>query len=666
MCGIAGIIKISAAPLPSAEIVRRMAAAIAHRGPDEFGEYRDNLVHLTAVRLAILDVEHGHQPAFNEAKDCVAVYNGELYNYREIAKSLAGKGHLFSSTGDTAVLPHLFEEKRGEMMSELRGMYGFAIWDKSREELFLARDRLGIKPLFYSITQDYLLFSSEIKGILASGLVSRELDCKSVDDLFSLSYPFPPRTMFKEVRELLPAHTLTIRALRRESLRVSRYWRAPFKEPKHLGSETKLREEFLDRLSAVVKDHMVSDVKLGTYLSGGVDSSTVTALAQKSSNHPLDSFTISFPGHSLDEGSQAIATARQLGVKSNLVPCGENMADGFLRSVFHTELPLQYPLASSFITLSAAARAAGVKVILTGEGADEQLAGYECFRLERLRDWLTNFPWLRKPLYRRIFSWIGSPKGLAEFLAERHREPVAPIRESFMGVKPPWFDIWQGLNLGRDELFGEREVRPIGFPPEGYGELAREDFRELGSLDAALAFELETRLPCWTVLIDDRASMANGVETRVPFLDHSLVEWITRLPENYKLRGLRDKYILREAARGVVPADICKRAKRPFYAPIREIYFSGRRPEFVDDLLSESSLRRSGIFSPEVVRRLDRRLQEVEHNSFERLQLEWTMTLVLGTEALRSIFQGDILSYQRQPLCGVVTGVEPTSPSVSG
>jgi asparagine synthase (glutamine-hydrolysing) len=648
MCGISGIVRLSEAGLPPPEMVRRMAAAIAHRGPDEFGEYRDDFIHLTAVRLAILDIENGQQPAFNETGDCVAVYNGELYNYREIAKSLEAKGHQLVSTGDTAVLPHLYEEKGEGLMADLRGMYGFAIWDKVRKGLLLARDRLGIKPLFYAVTGDYLLFSSEIKGILASGLVSRELDLDSVDDLFSLSYPFPPRTMFREVRELLPAHTLKVEALRRDSVRKSRYWRAPFSEPKHRGSEAALCEEFLDRLSKVVEDHMISEVKLGTYLSGGVDSSTVTALARKAAGISLETFTISFPGHALDEAEQARSTAEQLGVKLNLVPCGENMADGFLRSVFHTELPLQYPLASSFIILSEAARAAGVKVILTGEGADEQLAGYECFRLEKIRSWLRKFPMIRKPLYRRIFSWLDSPKGLAEFLHMMHESPDAPVRESFKGVRPPWFDIWHGLELGRGELFAERLARPIAQPPEGYDDFARADYSTLGPLDAALAFELETRLPGWTVLIDDRAAMANGVETRVPFLDHTLVEWITKLPENFKLRGLKDKYILRESVSGIIPKKISTRAKRPFYSPIREVYFSENRPEFVDELLSESSLRRAGIFAPDTVRTLDHRLCAVEHNSFERLQLEWMMALILGTQALDAIFRGDIMRYQRQ------------------
>jgi asparagine synthase (glutamine-hydrolysing) len=640
MCGIVGLVRLSQEPLPPRRAVHQMASAIAHRGPDGFGEYRNEFVHIASVRLAVLDVEHGLQPATNESKSLVAVYNGELYNYRELASSLRDKGHRIESSGDTAVLPHLLEEYGSDFIKKLRGMFAFALWDSDSRRLILVRDRVGIKPLFYAVTQDYLIFSSEIKGLFASELINFEIDRDSIDDLFSCSYPFPPRTMFKGISELLPAHTLSVSPEKSESIKISRYWRAPFDAEKHRGSHAALQEEFSSLLETVVQSHLISDVKVGTYLSGGVDSSTITALAQKHSSQQLDAFTISFPENRLDEGPIAQETAERFGVRSHLVPCGKELTELFLSSIYHTEIPLQYPLASYFLRLSKSARERGVKVILTGEGADEQLAGYECFRLENIRRTL-DYPGLqllRGPLYNRIFSWLGSPKGMSNFFADVQKQSHAAICKAYHGVRPPWYDIWHTLELKRKELLAPTSRRSIRDVPQGYAQWARKDYSEMHPLDAALAFEFETRLPCWTVLIDDRAAMANGVETRVPFLDHVLVEWICKLPPKMKLNGLKDKYILRESTQRLIPNDVRKRPKRPFYAPISDLFFGDRPPEFVSELLSESSLRDVGIFTPTTVTEMQKRIRELDQNSFEQHRLEWLLILVLGTQALPSLF----------------------------
>jgi asparagine synthase (glutamine-hydrolysing) len=644
MCGIAGVIRLGSAPLPPPEIIYQMSAAISHRGPDGFGDYRDEFVHIAAVRLSILDIAGGGQPAFNEDLNKVAVYNGELYNFKELSKGLEGRGHQLRSSGDTAVLPHLYEESGPEMVANLRGMFAFAIWDKSSRQVMLCRDRIGIKPFYYALTNNFLIFCSEIKGILSSGLISAEIDSDSLDDLFSISYPFPPRTMFKGIKELLPAHRMIIQAAAEKPVLTERYWRAPFVPQ---GSHKKISEKFLidefkERLRATVKDHMIADVKVGTYLSGGIDSSIVTSFAKDSSSTKLDAFTISFSGTSLDEGQIAQSQANQMGINHHLVPCGTELSELFLKSIYHTELPLQYPLASSFIKLSSAVRELGVKVILTGEGADELLAGYDCFRLERIRGWLQSpiLRGVRKSVYRNMFSWLGGADGLAEFLNELHSKPHSSIKSAYGGVKPGWYDIWHMLEPERIDLLtkGNRSPRPVAVPPVGFLESLRPDIFELSELDAALAVELETRLPSWTVLIDDRASMANGIETRVPFLDHKFVEWVVGLPPKMKLRLLTDKYILRQAATGILPNEICKRPKRPFYSPIRELFFDKSCPEFVNELLSESSLAESGLFPFKVVDSLRSRLSQASGNSFEKHRLEWLLVLVLGTQGLWSQF----------------------------
>jgi len=239
-----------------------------------------------------------------------------------------------------------------------------------------------------------------------------------------------------------------------------------------------------------------------------------------------------------------------------------------------------------------------------------------------------------------MFSWLGSPEGMAEFLDELHRQPHAKIKAAYGGVKPGWYDIWNMLAPERDQLLtrDNRSPRPISIPPKGFLESLRPDIFGLSEIDAALAVELETRLPSWTVLIDDRASMANGIETRVPFLDHKLVEWIVGLPPKMKLRLLTDKYILRQAAKGILPDEICKQPKRPFYSPIRELFFDKSQPEFVRELLSKQALSQSGLFPFSTVESLQKRLMQAGDNSFEKHRMEWLLVLVLGTQALWSSF----------------------------
>ncbi|MCC6221469.1 MAG: asparagine synthase (glutamine-hydrolyzing), partial [Deltaproteobacteria bacterium] len=591
MCGIAGILRLSKRPLPERRILSAMLSAISHRGPDEQGSYFDEWMHVGAVRLSILDLEKGGQPAKTPSGRTIAVQNGEIYNFATLARDLQKKGHELSSTGDTIVLPHMHEEYGAEFVSQLRGMYAIAVWDSAERRLLLCRDRLGIKPLFFAKTTDYLLFASEIKALLATGLIVPAIDRRSLDDLFSLSYPCPPRSMFKGVDELLPAHTLMVYAGRgRADIRIERYWRIPFArcgEHSRIGFDD-AASELKERLRKTIADHMVADVKVGTYLSSGVDSSSVTALAREIAGEPLDCFTISFPSSTHDEATRAAQFAASLGCRHHLVECGPETAELFLDSVYHTELPLQYPVSLPLQRLSKVVQEQGFKVVLTGEGVDEQYAGYDCFRLERIRKVLefAGLSWLKPYIYRRLFSWLGSPQGMAEFFIKVQRYPDSKIRQEFSNVRPPWYDIWHALDIHRSDLLGVngRSVRPIEVAPEGFNELFDGTLKDLHPLDAALAIEMQTRLPSWTVLVDDRVSMANGVETRVPFLDHELVEWVAKLPPSYKLRGLNEKAILRASMKGVLPQDTRKRIKQPFYSPIKEWFFSPQSPEFASSL----------------------------------------------------------------------------------
>ncbi len=657
MCGIVGIVRIGERPLPPRDTLERMAGAIVHRGPDGFGDFRDRWVHIGAVRLSVLDVNRGNQPALNAQRTIASVYNGELYNFGTLGAELRADGCFIESTGDTALLPYLYEKYGDRLVERLTGMFAFAIWDRRVRVLYLYRDRIGIKPLFFACTPDYVLFASEIKALFASGLLVPEIDREALDDLFSLSYPCPPRTMFARVEELRPAHILRLQAGRRK-IKITRYWRAPFL-PRGAHKRRRRRElaaEFRERLREKVATHLVADVKVGTYLSSGLDSSAITALTRSLDAPALDAFTIAFPGDALDEAGAAQSQALVWQLRHHVVRCGPEIAALFADSIYHTEIPLQYPLALPFMKLSAAVRHTGTKVILTGEGADELLAGYDCFRLEKIRRLLDRplIHILKPAIYARMFGWLGSPAGIAEFFLKVQARPAAEIEREFGGIRPPWYDIWNALDTNdRTPLLAVEghAPRPIHRAPANFRQLVREDVAELHPLDAALSLEIETRLPCWTVLVDDRASMANSIETRVPFLDHEFVEWVTQLPPECKLRGIEEKSILREAMRGVLPDTIRRRKKRPFYSPIRQWFFSAKRPDFVDELLGSKRLQQSGLFDPAVVRRMEGNLASAPEQSLVRHQLEWLLILVLGTQVLHDRFVARLSDLTDPALC---------------
>jgi len=620
-----------------------MLQAIRYRGPDETAEFLDSDVQLAVARLSILDLEQGHQPVRGCDGAVAAVYNGEIYNHAALRRALRAQGHPVAEGCDSFVLPHLYEEHGEDFVKKLTGMFAFALWDPRKRRLLLARDRLGIKPLFWAQTRDYLVFASEIKALLASGLVPAEIDRESVDDLFSLSYPCPPRTMFRGVYELRPAHVASV-AVGEPIQQIRRYWQAPFaargehRRISRADAEAELRELML----AKVESHLEADVPVATYLSGGLDSSAIAACVKEVTGEPPPAFSIGFTSPEHDESQYAQAMAQSLGSELHAVVCDESTAEYYPEVLWHTELPLQFPLALPLTLLSSAARSKGYPVVLTGEGADELMGGYDCFRAEKMRRLLDRpgLRMLRAPFYRELYRWLGSPDGLVEHFLEVQRRPAAEVASAFGGVYPPWYSVWTALGMDREQLLspGGRPARPIEVAPEGFASLLPEGIEDMHPLDAGLALELETRLPAWILTIGDRSSMANAVEARPPLLDHEIVEFATRLHPSLKVHGFTEKAVLRGAMRGLLPESIRTRRKRPFYTPIKHWFFADNRPAYVDDLLSERSLRDAGLFDPAVVANMRRRLNEVPEGHVLRLQLEWLLVLVLGTQLLHDMF----------------------------
>lgn len=649
MCGVVGIFRRGNQPLPHPRVIRRMMSSIDHRGPDGGGEFLGESIHIGAVRLAVVDVKSGDQPVDGCRRDVKAVYNGEIYNHHALRQMLTRSGHSIGSACDSALIPHLYEELGPTFVESIRGMFAIALWDDVQGRLLLARDRLGIKPLFLAESRDYVVFASEIKAIVASGLVEPEIDLESLDDLFSLSFPCPPRTMFKGIRELLPAHVFEMRR-GGESSATRRYWHCPFVpagEHRRVSPEN-AAEELLSLLKLRVYDHLMSDVPVGAYLSGGLDSSIISAVFKEVTGDPPTSFSISFDEKKFDELDDARFVSAYLGSRNHVIRCDSSMGNELERMIWHTELPLQFPLALPLIGLSGLARSRGFPVVLTGEGADEIFGGYDCFRADKMRR-VFDRPGLRSirpAMYQGLYKWHDLPDGTVRRMLENH-ERVAEVRRAFGGIYPPWYDMWTTVGVDRERLLGvnARIARPVWEAPRGFEELLPRDIERLDPHDAGIALEMSTRLPSWILLIGDRASMANGVEARVPFLDHEVVEFVASLPPSLKLKGFQEKAILRKAARGVLPKRTLAKRKQPFFTPIRDWFFSDESSGTFERYLSKDAIATAGLFDPDLVASYRRVLRRTPDHVLLRNQLEWTLLLVLGTQILHRQFVQERCSF---------------------
>lgn len=601
MCGLTGVARRRPSGV-SAELLERMARAMGHRGPDGFGLHRDDRVGLAHVRLSVLDPVGGHQPMANEDGRVRIVYNGEIFNYPALRRELEGSGHEFRTRSDTEVLVHAYEQWGERMLDRLNGQFAFAIYDRRAASIFLARDRFGILPLFYAERGGDLYFGSEIKALLASGEVERALDPEGLDEVFTFWAARPPRTPFRGIRSLEPGCCARWHDGR---LSVRRYYGLDYVEPTVATSDALGTLDELLRSSVQLR--LQADVPVGGYLSGGVDSSVVCALAAAGSPYTLRTFSVTFEDPTLDESpyQQAVAAA----VKSRHVVQGigpGDIARVFPDVVRHAETPLVRTAPAPLYLLSQLVREHGVKVVLTGEGSDEVFYGYDLFKdtIVRLLCWRRPksgwpprlldglYPEVaparqRGEFWRRYFLSAGSPDDPLFSHVPRFRL-AARIKDFYTA------DFRAGL--GRfDPLAELREQLPAGFAR--WSPLARAAYLEVTTLLSPYLLSSQ----------GDRMAMAHGIESRVPFLDHRLFEFAAGLPARTKLRGLREKDILRRCAAQVLPPTVVRRRKQAYRAPDVPAFFDGRPPEYVEELLDPDSLSRTGIFQPAAVAALARR-----------------------------------------------------------
>ena len=613
MCGIAGFYGTPDTSVPRPLILQRMMGAISHRGPDGHGVFDDDRAALGHARLSIIDLKTGAQPMPNGDRTIWVTFNGEIFNYVELRKDLISRGHSFHSASDTEVILHLYEERGPDCVKAFNGDFAFALWD-SRQNLFmLARDRMGVRPAFYTIKNGCLFFASEVKALLQVPGISAELDPIALEQIFTFWFPLAPRTPFKNVFELPPASVLIARP---SQVIVRRYWRLQYpdagddKSLNELGEEA-IAEELRDLLLDATRIRLRSDVPVGAYLSGGLDSSIITAMINKIVPARLQTFSVTFESAEFDESAHQQEMVRALKTKHASVACGAaEIGHSFPTVIRHIEQPILRTAPAPFLALSDLVHRTGFKVVLTGEGADEIFAGYDIFKEAKIRRFWARQPQsqLRPRLFKLLYPYLRglqgqSQKYLEAFFGNGLAETSDPLYSHLprfrttAGAKIFFSDALLESIRGYDALADLRESLPAEF--DRWHPLSQAQYLETAHL-----------LPSYILSSQgDRVAMAHAVECRFPFLDHRVVEFAARIPPKLKMRGLREKHILRESTRGLLPPMISDRVKQPYRSPDSFSFLGSNQPDYVEDCLSTSDLVASGCFNPRAVDKLVRKCQ---------------------------------------------------------
>jgi asparagine synthase (glutamine-hydrolysing) len=601
MCGISGILKLDGSR-PERDQLGRMIATLRHRGPDARGVHIAGAAGLAHARLSIIDLQGGAQP-MSTTDGCLWItFNGEIFNYIELREKLLSKGHRFATRSDTEVILNAYREYGEECVHRFNGQWAFAIWDAEGRKLFLSRDRFGVRPLFYTKTPDRFLFASEIKALLTSPEVPAEIDLQSLDQIFTFWVTLPPRTAFKNIFQLPPGCSLTVED---GDVKVRQYWSLSYGEAGESSDadEQPLAEELLHLLEDATRIRLRSDVPVGAYLSGGIDSTVTTALVRKIANDRLRSFSITFEDAEFDEQSYQDEASAFLGTQHSNVRCsGSDIARIFPDVIWHTEQPIIRTAPAPMFVLSKLVRENGFKVVLTGEGADEVLGGYDIFKEAKIRRfWGRNLESRWRPLLlRRLYPYMENIQ----------RQPAAYLKHFFrvteQDLASPLFSHLPRWELtARLKMLFATDVREAIKNYDGVSEIERalpSAYRSWSPFSQAEYLEAKYLLPGYILSSQgDRMAMAHSVEGRYPFLDHRVVEFAAKLPPNVKMKVLDQKHLLKRAVGGLIPESIVRRPKQPYRAPDGKCFFGPNTEEYVEELLSPEAVRQNGIFDTRAV-----------------------------------------------------------------
>ena len=613
MCGICGAIDRRGRNIEATQL-QMMTSQMTHRGPDDVGLFLNGPVGMGHRRLSIIDLETGHQPMFNEDESVAVVFNGEIYNFAEIKENLENRGHIFGSHSDTEVIVHAYEESRLDCLNLFRGMFAFAVYDSKRKELFLARDRLGIKPLYYYQSSEAFIFASEIKAILKSGFYRPSVNLKAIDFYMTLGYIPGNDTAFDGIKKLPPGHA---GVYKNGSLQIREYWDITQYGVRPV-SLSNARDEFRELLRETVGLHLISDVPVGVFLSGGLDSSSVVAIMKQNFDCPVRTFSV---GYEDDPRSSELGYARIVANHFHTQHFEYNLtSDDFFESLDfflqYVEEPIVESAGVALFRLAEFARSQGVIVLLSGEGADEILAGYPLYRIMSLIEKI-------KPMTDRL------PEGIVDcllglkFSGEKKLKYLDWLNQSLI-------ERYRTISCDVTESVKQRLYR-ADFRRHEDHEVSRfftnilSKVESSSSLQKMLYADMKTWLPDDLLVKADKMTMAASTELRVPFLDHKIVEFAASLPDGLKLHGSQGKYLLKEIMKHILPKEIIRRKKMGFPVPISK-WFGGPIYKRAQEVLLDNRTFSRGYFDPEYVKNLlDRHRSGVEDSGrriFSLLTLE--------------------------------------------
>ncbi len=606
MCGIAGIYSLTDASPPARNDLAAMIHSLHHRGPDGYGFFADDHCGLAHARLSIIDLIGGDQPIHNENRSVWTVFNGEIFNYVELRAELQQQGHCFYTQSDTEVIVHLYDRYGTDFVDHLNGQFAIALWDQKTRRLVLARDRTGIRPLFYTRGKGRLVFASEVKALFALPEVKRALNLSAVGDVMTYWATLSPDTVFEDVQSLPPGHVMVVESGREQ---LSRYWdwTFPTDTPRVDRPIEAYAEELRELLVDAVRLQLRADVPVGAYLSGGLDSSAIAALVRRYNSKPLRTFSIAFEDSEFDESAFQRQMAAHLGTDHTSILCRTaDIAEAFPKVIWHAESPILRTAPTPLMLLSKSVREHGFKVVLTGEGADEVFGGYDLFKEAKIRRFWARFPKskMRPALLDRLYPYLRNSPSATRIMTQRfYAQGLDRASDPTFAHGPRWATThraWQFFSAQSRAQIGERnssEHALSRFPREiaDFLPIGRDQYVEANTLLSGYLLSSQS----------DRVAMANSIEGRFPFLDHRVIEFASRLPPSLKIRGLTEKYILKRAVRDLLPDEISNRTKQPYRAPDSQSFFVNGKPvDYVADLLSADRIRSAGYFDPVAVGKL--------------------------------------------------------------
>lgn len=596
MCGLCGIFNFDTEDSIESSLIKKMTEVLSHRGPDDQGTYTNKNIGLGHRRLSIIDLATGHQPMSNEDGSIWIVYNGEVYNYSELRDRLKKSGHVFKTNSDTETIVHAYEEWGEVCVTRLRGMFAFAIWDEKNQKLLLARDRLGIKPLHYMIDNNRIIFGSEIKSILQDPAVNKEVDFDALEDYFTYLYVRAPKTMFKGINKLLPAHVLICTP---EEIRLKEYWDLSFSNVTD-GSEEYLADRLIDLLGESVRLRLMSEVPLGAFLSGGIDSSSVVAVMSRLLDSPVITSSIGFEDEQFNEIHYARKVAKRFTTEHNEFFVKPDALKLLPKLVWHFDEPFADSSAIPTYYVSETARK-HVTVALSGDGGDENFAGYRNYFIDKLENYFRIMPdWFRRTVFANLARIYPKADYLPQFLRAKTflKNISMPSAHAYHNTKSIFKADVKNLIYSEELKNWRNNYDPLsGF--EAYYNKADTD----DHLTRILYVDIKTYLVDDILTKVDRMSMANSLEVRVPMLDHVFMEFVASIPSDLKLKGKTGKYIFKKALKDILPEEIISRKKWGFGVPIGS-WFRNDIKEFAEGTLFSLKSRQRGYFNMDYMQKM--------------------------------------------------------------